>query len=147
MCTTNVTTVTAKGPPQLNFSSSCRVAKRERKLYSRRQYKTRSQDSENSTQEDKTRSQDKITRQDKTISQDNITRQDHKTRSQVKARQDHKTRSQDKITRQDHKTRQSSHPKTRQDHKTRQDKTNDARARTWLIETVEQNCKDLLPRV
>ena len=27
MCTTNVTTVSIKGPPQLNFSSSCRVAK------------------------------------------------------------------------------------------------------------------------
>ena len=51
-CTTNVTTVAIKGPPQLNFSSSCRVAKRERKLYLKRQDKTRLNRTRKTTQED-----------------------------------------------------------------------------------------------
>ena len=46
-CTTNVTTVAIKGLPQLNFSSSCRVAKRERKLYLKRQDKTKQDKQEN----------------------------------------------------------------------------------------------------
>ena len=51
-CTTNVTTVSIKGLPQWNFCISCRVAKRERKLYSKRQDKTRRDRTKKTTQED-----------------------------------------------------------------------------------------------